>query len=127
MEGADPRKAGCCVRCGRPIAREEPVYRNLTFERDLTEHACHGYVDPDRLIEHAELRARTLSGEYVRDPMLIMPGRNRPLDAREELVDCRNHVVFEAQLNPENPRLPNLLVAMRLAVMGYDWALRDPG
>ena len=79
-----------------------PFVRSLEFERGGTHEACKGYVDPSDLIEHAEIRARTLSGEYVRDPMHIATGRDRRRDVREELADARNHALWDAQAHLED-------------------------
>lgn len=99
---------------------DEARYRSLEFERGVTEQAARGHVDPSSLIEYAERRARTLSSEYVSDPMHIAPGRNRRKDAREELADCRNHLLWDSQahLDDEEHAASNLR-ALRLICMAY--------
>ena len=79
-----------------------PLVRSLEFERGGTHEACKGHVDPSDLIEHAEIRAQTLSGEYVHHPMYIATGRDRRRDVREELADARNHALWDAQEHLEN-------------------------
>jgi hypothetical protein len=96
------------------------ILRNLDLERDITEYACRGAVDPAPLIQHSEVRAARLSGEYVQNPQHILPGRNRRRDVREELADVRNHLVFLLQEEPEAEDRQDLLIVLRLAAIAYD-------
>lgn len=93
--------------------------RNLAFERDITHHAARGLVDPNPLIAFAEARARGLSGEYVPDPMLIAPGRDRARDVREEIADARNHLVWWLEENLEHPTAPRKLRVLQLLCVAY--------
>jgi hypothetical protein len=93
--------------------------RNLQFERDVTEQAARGYVDPRSLICHAETRARSLCGEYVTNPMLVLQGRDRILDVREELVDARNHIVWWLEDNLDDPTAAQKLHALQLICIAY--------
>ena len=119
----DPRKAGKCYRCDRPLPpKPEPIHRSLDLERAATEEAARGACDPTQLIGHAEVRALKLSGEYVPDFMLIRPGRDRLLDAREEAADARNHLVFWLQENNdfEDERRDDVMIALRFFALAYD-------
>ena len=99
----------------------EPLYRSLEYEKGATEQACKGVVDPSALIEHARWRAQTLSGEYVRDPMLIAPGRNRRHDGREELTDCLNHLLWDSQEHIEDEeRVHRNMQAIRHVALAYE-------
>ena len=120
----NPRFVGLCIRCGKRVFEPKPIRRNLVLERQITEEACRGAVDPESFIEHAEARAQTLSGEYVDDPMLIKEGRNRVLDAREEAVDARNHLVFWFQEHPEAYERELVLEALKHFALAYE-ILRD--
>ena len=102
------------------IAATEPLIRSLEFERGVTQQAAKGVVDPSRLIEHAEIRARTLSGEYVCDPMHIAVGRDRRRDVREELADARNHLLWDMQAHLEDEdRSERSLLALRHIAYAY--------
>jgi len=92
------------------------------LERAATEEAARGACDPTQLIGHAEVRALKLSGEYVPDFMLIRPGRDRLLDAREEAADARNHLVFWLQENNdfEDERRDDVMIALRFFALAYD-------
>ncbi|MGH2866199.1 MAG: hypothetical protein ACRDNK_01340 [Solirubrobacteraceae bacterium] len=94
--------------------------RNLLTEQDITRHAAQGVADPSGLIRHAEARARSLSGEYVHRPELVQQGRDRILDAKEELADCRNHLVWWLEDHMEESReRRHALVALRHIVLAY--------
>jgi hypothetical protein len=122
-EGNDPRHAGFCIRCGLKIDYGTP--RNLDLERELTHEAARGAVDPTRLIEHSEARASSLSGEYVPDPMLIAPGRDRLRDVREELSDSRNHLCWWLQAHVGDDRQDDALICLRFICLAYDRLLED--
>jgi hypothetical protein len=98
----------------------EPLVRSLEFERGITQQACKGITDPARLIEHAEHRAQTLHGEYVVDPMHVRQGLDRRREVREELVDARNHLVWDTQehLDDEDRAAENL-ITLRLICLAY--------
>jgi hypothetical protein len=104
--------------------------RILEFERAATYNAANGYCDPERLIVHAETRAHHLSGEYVNDPMDILPGRDRLRDVREELADGRNHLVWwlqERQQNdPDDDRIDLALEALGYIALAYDRLSEEP-
>lgn len=120
----DEKRKGFCVRCGRAIV---PVgqRRDLTFEREATESAARGACFVEPLIAHAEIRAGGhLSSEYVSDPGLIRPGRDRLLDAKEEFADARNHLVFWLQEHIEDDRA-HVLTALRYTALAYDSLLGD--
>ena len=92
----------------------EPLLRSLEFERGVTYQACKGVCDPSRLLEHAQTRSQTLSGEYVTDPMFIATGKDRRREAREELADCLNHLLFDSLEHIEDEeRTYENLVAIR--------------
>lgn len=96
--------------------------RDLEREREITREAARGVADPDRLIQHAEARAIRLSGEYVGDPMLIAPGRDRLKDVREELADARNHIVFWFATHPHawgSEQEHDLLIVLRHVALAY--------
>ena len=117
----NPRLKGRCVRCGSRIVSATPTRRNLELEREITEEAGRGACSVTRLVEHAEVRALRLSGDYVDDPMLIRPGRDRLLDAREEAADARNHLVFWMQEHLGDERSQDALIALRFFALAYDW------
>ena len=99
----------------------EPLYRSLEYEEGATQEACKGVVEPSALIAHARWRAQTLSGEYVRDPMTIAPGRNRRHDVREELADALNHLLWDGQEHIEDEeRVHWNKQAIRHIALAYD-------
>jgi hypothetical protein len=131
LESPDPRKRDC-ARCGKPLAihhtpesPHSPRRRHVQVERDLTHEAARGATDPARLIEHAETRAATLSHEYVPDPMLVAMNTDKRVDAREELADCRNRLVWFLEEQPDHPRAQHAFIALRLVALAYDH-LQDP-
>lgn len=73
------------------------IPRDIEYERALTHEACLTVVDPTDLIELSEARAHRLSGQYVDDSSRIRLGMNRPREAREEILDCRNHLLYHMQ------------------------------
>jgi hypothetical protein len=95
--------------------------RNLDHEREFIEHAARGVVNPDRLIEFCQMRAGTLSGEYVPDPMLVRLDVDQPLEVREEIADGINRLVWwlEDHLAVEGLR-DRRMAALRHLVMAYD-------
>jgi hypothetical protein len=93
--------------------------RNLEFERDVTHLCAKGVCDPADLIEHAESRAMRLSGEYVTDPMLVTMTRDRPFEAREELTDARNHLVWWLEDHLDDPEVDRKQDALRLIILAY--------
>lgn len=93
--------------------------RNIDFERDVTHLCAKGVCDPSELIEHAESRAQRLSGEYVSDPMLVTMTRDRPFEAREELVDSRNHLVWWLEDHLDDPTVGRKQDALRLIILAY--------
>lgn len=95
------------------------VRRNPKLEREIVTEACRGTTDPTALLEHAQARARTLSAEYVADPMLIAEGRKRRKDMREELADCVNHGLFDWQTHPGDPDNELLLEVFALVSQAY--------
>jgi hypothetical protein len=96
------------------------MFRSIEFERGTTHQAAKGATDPSRLIEHAEARARTLCGEYVRDPMHVQTGRDRRRDVREELADARNHLLWDTQEHLEDEeRAHRNLIALRHIALAY--------
>ena len=106
----------------------EPFYRSLEFERGVTHQAAKGVVDPSRLIEHAENRARVLSGEYVRDPMHIAPGKDRLREAREEAADMRNHLIWAMQERIEDEDFAHRArFALRHICLAYDLLTEEDG
>jgi hypothetical protein len=99
--------------------------RNIEFERDITHHAAKGVADPTALIEHAETRAKTLSGEYVSDFMQVASDRNRPRDVTEELADARNHLVWWLEDNLETDGCERKLWALRHICLAYELLRED--
>lgn len=99
--------------------------RNMEYEREATREAARGVVDPTPLIEFSEVRACRLSGEYVTDPMLVAQGRDRRRDAREELSDCRNHLVWWLEENHGDDRAHDAFLALRHVALAYDLLWRD--
>lgn len=100
--------------------------RSLEFERGVTEQAARGAVDPSRLIQHAEQRIQLHSGGYTRDPMRVAPGRDLLRDAREELADARNYVLWAMQERLEDEDLCHeLLIGLRFIALAYDRFARD--
>lgn len=112
------------MKCGKPLP-PTTRRRNVAFEREVTEHAAHGAVDPKVLIRRSERRAASLSGEYVKDSMDVALGRDRLLDTREELEDARNHLVWWLEENPEHEKTHDALIALRFFALGYDRLLED--
>lgn len=122
----NPRNNGC-VRCG---AREEAHNtvahvrrRSLDVEREITREAGRGYIDPTALITHAETRANRLHAEYVTDPMLVAADRDRLQEAKEELADMRNHLVWWLEENPDDDRRQHAFASLRHALIAYDLLL----
>lgn len=101
-----------------PVAA--PVLRTLQLEETIVREASRGYVDPDRLIGHAQARARRLSGEYVDDWRHIQPGMDRPRGAMEEAVDGVNHLTFHIQEHPDDPANPEYLLAVQDFARAYE-------
>lgn len=97
--GADPRRRGICVRCGRPIlpavgavkADETLVeldLRNPDFEREATRVAAsQAGVNAEGLLAFSE--ARTLPG-----PVRQHQTRDFRQEAAEEAADGRNYCVW---------------------------------
>jgi hypothetical protein len=82
----NPRNQGC-VKCGQAIEPSKRP-RDVDLERRLTEDATKqaGYVDGDRgLTAMAEERALPGGVRYGLDDIR---------EAREELADCRNYLVW---------------------------------
>lgn len=98
----------------------QPMIRSIEFERGATEQAAKGVMDPSRLIQHAETRAHSLSGEYVRNPMHVAGGRDRRRETREELADARNHLLWDTQhyLGDED-RVHRNMIALRHVCLAY--------
>lgn len=120
-ESADPRHAGHCYRCNCEIPRgPEPIFRNLELEREIVREATRGAVDPSRLIDHCQIRADRLSGEYVSHGSLIKPGVDRPKEAREEAPDGINHLLFHIQEHPDDPANEDYLIAIRFFGLAYE-------
>jgi hypothetical protein len=97
-----------------------PVLRSLDLEDTIVREACRGFVDPDRLIAHAQGRAQRLSGEYVENWRHIRPGLDRPREAMEEPVDAVNHLAFHIQEHPEDPANPEYLLAIQDLARAYE-------
>lgn len=105
------------MRCGRLLPPPPTRLRDVVNERDLVEHACRGVVDPEALITHAQTRAQNQSGEYVNHPGLVRTDVNRAREAREELADCVNYLVWELQdTEDESTRTSRLRAIQALAV-----------
>jgi hypothetical protein len=118
------------VKCGRttdlhPEQESTTRHRNIESEREVTREAARGVVDPSALIEFSEVRAFSLSGEYVEDAMLVALGRDRLRDAKEEISDCRNHLVWHIQENPGMEKSHDALLALRHMCLAYDLLIRD--
>lgn len=100
------------------------IARNIPLEREFTYEATKGLdVDPWRAIVHAETRARTLSHEYVSNPRLILTGRDRVHDVREEIVDARNHIVFWFQEHLDevgSEQAHDMQIALRHLLLAYE-------
>ena len=117
--------------CGRTEAQHTTApatmtrQRDIESERDLTRHAAAGVADPADLIEQAEFRAATLSGEYVLEPGLVALGRDRLHDAREELLDCRNHLVWWLQDDVESEHRQRVCAALREVVLAFELLRAD--
>lgn len=95
--------------------------RSLDFEREFTRAAARKYVDAEPLITHAEARASSLSSDYVPDPMLIAPGRDRLHDGMEEGADWRNHLAFVRELLMGHDEIGALVdEAMSYVALAYD-------
>lgn len=122
IEHTNPRYAGHCFRCSQTMpAKPTPRQRNLNFEREFTRSATRHSVDCEALIDHSEARASSLSSEYVSDPMLIAPGRDRYRDGLEELADCRNHLNWGVEEDIEIEEIgPLAEEAMDCIARAYD-------
>lgn len=119
FESLDPRHAGYCA-CGKRMEETpRPRRRDIDLEREITQQAAKGYVDPERIIALSEYRAEALSGEYVDDPMLIQPGRDRLKDGREEALDARNHLVWWLCENIGDERGPRILRALTYFMLAF--------
>jgi len=99
--------------------------RNINYEREATREAARGVCDPSPLIEFSEARASCLSGEYVTDPMLVAQGRDRVRDAKEELSDCRNHLVWWLEENHGDEKAHDAFFALRHILLAYDLLCRE--
>lgn len=101
-----------------------PRRRNLNDERrmlrNVARRALTTWDAVERLLEHAEHRSLNLHGEYVPDPMLIAPSRDRPLDVREELADAVNHGRWWLQENRDHPRAGRRRFALALIARAYE-------
>jgi hypothetical protein len=100
-----------------------PRRRNLIDERSILHNvarrALATFDAVERLIAHAEHRSLNLHGEYVTDPMLIAPARDRALDVREELADAVNHGRWWLQENPDHPHAGRRRLALGLIARAY--------
>lgn len=122
-QSEDPRHADRCA-CGKPIAK--PRRRNLEFERDITQHAARGVADPAALIQHAEVRAGgALARQYVSDPMTIAVDRDHIREAREELPDARNRIVWWLEDHLEDDSASKKIEALRLICVAYELLKED--
>ena len=124
----NPRNEGKCARCSFVLPPElETRWRNLDIERQFTRDAAKGAVDPTRLIEFSEARAQALSGKYVVDPMMIVRGRDRLRDMREEIADFRNHGVWwqEDNLGTDDDLEHRVQMAQRHAAIAYELLLEE--
>jgi hypothetical protein len=101
--------------------RDPPKHmRLLSLEQEFTETACRGICNPTGLLTHAQTRSRALCGEYVADPMEILSGLNRPQEAREELADCLNHMLFDMQTHlGDEERLAILMRVTQYVALAY--------
>lgn len=120
-ESENPRHKGYCA-CGKRMGPATPkLLRILALEREFTEEACRGVTNPIGLITHAETRCQALSAEYVEDPLEIRRGLDRLLEAREELADARNHLVFDMQEHlGDEERLNELLYIVQGIAILYN-------
>lgn len=100
-----------------------PRRRNLNDERriltNVARRALAKFESVERLIEHAEHRSLNLHGEYVTDPMMIAPARDRGLDVREELADAVNHGRWWLQENPDHRHAGRRRFALGLIARAY--------
>lgn len=85
---ANPRLAGTCVKCGRPLPPSHS--RDREFESQIIQAACRGITDPAELIELAQQRADEYGDE-------LRPGKNWLAEAAEEAPDLVNYLVWEYQ------------------------------
>lgn len=124
----NPRLAGRCA-CGHPEGEHPgPAVRrrSIESEREITREAARGVVDPEPLIAFSEVRSGgILSGEYVRDPLLVQLGRDRLRDFKEELSDARNHAVWLIQEQAGQERAHSVFQALRHVLLAYDLLCRD--
>lgn len=121
----NPRHPQTCRKCGKPILDTTTWRRDIDLEREITYEAAKGVVDPEALILFAEARTRTLSGEYVNDPMLVLADRDRLRDAREEVADLRNHLVWWLQSNVDSEKAADAFAALRHTTLIYDLLSED--
>lgn len=111
------------MRCGRLISPgETPMRRIPSVEAEYLRHAAKGVCDPEPLIEHAQARAMRQSSEYVRDPLTIRAGVDWLAEARSELADSPNYLVWWLQHRDPDEEEEALRVweALRLVVAAYD-------
>ena len=102
---ANPRHAGFCVRCGRPIPVEPTTRpRNLDFERESVECAARGVMDPAQLWAQMLARSTDLADGYVADSLTVALDRDRVREVREELEDAFNHANWWLEANLDHPR-----------------------
>jgi hypothetical protein len=94
--------------------------RSIQFEREATKEAARGYCDPLPIVEFSETRITRLSGEYVPDPMLVKVGRDKRRDAKEELADCRNYLVWWLEENMGDDDAPGVLLSLTHVLLAYD-------
>lgn len=120
VESVNPRQQGWCVKCSKPMPETlKARQRDLDLEREITRHAARGYANPERIIEIAEFRASSASGEYVTDPMLLAPGKDWVHEAREELVDARNYLTWWLCENVGNELAESRLRALRCVLLAF--------
>lgn len=110
----DPRKAGTCVKCGRPLPA--PFMRSHEREAELIQRAA-GLADVSDLIAFAQFRSG--SGRVRR-----LRSRNFFVETREELSDAANYLAWlsdQRVANGEEGLRSNELAALHHVAEAWRW------
>lgn len=97
--------------------------RNVELEREFTREAARGVCDPSALIQYAEARAGQRR-EYGQTT-LVLGGRDLLQEARAELADGRNYLVWWLEDHVGDDQAPDVLIALRFLALAYDRLLED--
>lgn len=109
-ESRNPRNAGWCD-CGHKLPVPESRERNQQLERELVEYAAKGITDPQHFLLHMQTRSGFSTTVRV--------GVDWLQEAREELADLGNYLVWWLQERPDHPEVERKLTALARAAEAY--------